>query len=76
MAGSGLEKMPEEMKSDRFMTDPHQGEDCSERVGPNISKDVLEELLGKAPLEGSLSRVCHLARLTYFSAVLCLRKDY
>lgn len=47
--------MPEEMKSDRFMTDPPQGEDCSERVGSNLCKDVLEEMLGKAPPKGSLS---------------------
>lgn len=76
MAGSGLEKMPEEMKGDRFMSDPPQGEDCSGRVGPNLTKDVLEKVLGKAPPKGSASRVCHLARKTYFPAVLCLRKDY
>lgn len=70
MAGSGLEKMPEEMKCDRFMTDPPQGEACSVRVGPGFSKYVLEEVLGKAPPKGSLSRVCHFARKIYFPAGL------
>lgn len=74
MAGSGLEKMPEEMKCERFMSDPPQGEACTERVGPNLTKDVLEEVLGKAPPKGSLSRVCLLARKTYFLAVLCLKE--
>lgn len=69
MAGSGLEKMPEEMKCDRFVTDPAKGEACSQRVGPNLTKDVLKEVLGKAPPKGSWSRVCHLARKTYFPAV-------